>query len=112
MAYPAYCANCGMTRKLMDRTRSAGVAFKWHPVDGPCCEGSTMAERSNPSIFKAWISGDFVYGAIATGLAPSGTAHLLVNGREYPVAQLRPTGESGYAFVRWVNRSEPFPEAR
>ena len=65
---------------------------------------------TNPiEVMQKWSAGDFVYGAIRTTSAPSGVHHLMVNGREYPVARLNISGDD-YSIAFWAKRSDPFPE--
>lgn len=64
-------------------------------------------------VIEKWQhAGDRVYGAIRTGLAPSGTATRLVNGNEYPVASLNlrvtENNEIEYSILRWITRGESF----
>ena len=64
---------------------------------------------------KVWASGDFMYGAVNTYSAPSGTVHMLINGRELPVAKLQSNGLDTndniiWTVARWISRDERFPE--
>ena len=66
--------------------------------------------RKCVEVVKTWCSGDYVYGAVKTGLCPSGTAHMLLEGREFPVARLSSQLDGEYKVERWITRAEPFPE--
>jgi hypothetical protein len=70
---------------------------------------SLLMMRKCVKVAKTWCSGDYVYGAVKTGLCPSGTVHILVDGRELPVARLSQSGDE-YKVERWISRTEPFPE--
>lgn len=66
--------------------------------------------RKGVKLAKTWCSGDYVYGAVKTGLCPSGTAYMLIEGREFPIARLSLSGDDGYKVERWISRTDPFPE--
>lgn len=61
-------------------------------------------------VMQTWCSGDFLYGAVRTGIYPAGIHHRDVNGREYPVAKLGVNSLGECKLIAWVPRSERFPE--
>jgi hypothetical protein len=65
--------------------------------------------RKCVQVAKTWCSGDHVYGAVKTRFYPSGTVHMVIDGRELPVAHLSVSGDE-YKVERWIGRTEPFPE--
>jgi hypothetical protein len=60
------------------------------------------------SAVKTWIKGDFVYAAVRCNFPPKNTAHILVNGREYPVAQVSPLDCNEYSLIRFMQKDETY----
>ena len=69
-----------------------------------------MTEKVNVTvrIVCKWITGDFVYATIQCGDMPEGIATFGWGRNEYPVAQIRPVGDTEYELVRFVKRGEKF----
>lgn len=68
------------------------------------------AGDSTPKIKKVWGSGDYLFAAIETKGYPGGLHHIAIEGREFPIAEVTPLACDEYSMVRWVKRTERFPE--